>query len=126
MRLIPEPPGRIVSGEILFEGKNLLRISEAEMRDIRGNAISMIFQEPMTSLNPVHRVGVQVAEAIRLHQGVGRNEARQRATGMLAKVGISDPERRFQRLSLSAQWRHAAAGDDCHGPELPPAPGYRG
>jgi oligopeptide/dipeptide ABC transporter ATP-binding protein len=96
MRLIPEPPGRIVSGEILFEGKNLLSISEAEMRDIRGNAISMIFQEPMTSLNPVHRVGVQVAEAIRLHQGVGRNEARQRATGMLAKVGISDPERRFQ------------------------------
>jgi oligopeptide/dipeptide ABC transporter ATP-binding protein len=95
MRLIPEPPGRIVSGEILFEGRNLLRISEAEMRDIRGNAISMIFQEPMTSLNPVHRVGVQVAEAIRLHQGVGRNEARQRATAMLTKVGISDPERRF-------------------------------
>jgi oligopeptide/dipeptide ABC transporter ATP-binding protein len=95
MRLIPEPPGRIVSGEILFEGKDLLPLSEAEMRNIRGNAISMIFQEPMTSLNPVHRVGVQVAEAIRLHQGVGRNEARQRATAMLAKVGISDPERRF-------------------------------
>lgn len=95
MRLIPMPPGRIVSGEIRFEGRDLLRISEAEMRGIRGNAISMIFQEPMTSLNPVHRVGVQVAEVIRLHQGADRNQARLRATEMLAKVGISDPERRF-------------------------------
>jgi oligopeptide/dipeptide ABC transporter ATP-binding protein len=68
------------------------------MEKIRGNEISMIFQEPMTSLNPVHRIGLQVAEAIRLHQGVGRNEARHRATEMLVKVGISDPERRFHNF----------------------------
>ena len=95
MRLIPEPPGRIVSGEIRLDGQNLLELPEARMRHIRGNAISMIFQEPMTSLNPVHRVGVQVAEAIRLHQGVGRKEARQRAVEMLDKVGIPDPSHRF-------------------------------
>jgi oligopeptide/dipeptide ABC transporter ATP-binding protein len=95
MRLIPEPPGRIVSGEIWLDGQNLLGLTEAQMRHIRGNAISMIFQEPMTSLNPVHRVGVQVAEAIRLHQGVGRKEARRRAVEMLDKVGIPDPKHRY-------------------------------
>ena len=95
MRLIPEPPGRIVSGEVWLEGQNLLDLTEAQMRHIRGNAISMIFQEPMTSLNPVHRVGVQVAEAIRLHQGVGRKDARARAVEMLDKVGIPDPEHRY-------------------------------
>jgi oligopeptide/dipeptide ABC transporter ATP-binding protein len=95
MRLIPEPPGQIVSGEIWLDGQNLLGLTEAQMRHIRGNAISMIFQEPMTSLNPVHRVGVQVAEAIRLHQGVGRKEARRRAVEMLDKVGIPDPKHRY-------------------------------
>jgi oligopeptide/dipeptide ABC transporter ATP-binding protein len=95
MRLIPEPPGRIVSGRISLEGQNLLELTEPQMRRIRGNAISMIFQEPMTSLNPVHRIGAQVAEAIRLHQGVGRKEARSRALEVLDKVGIPDPSHRY-------------------------------
>jgi peptide/nickel transport system ATP-binding protein len=93
MRLI-ERPGRIVSGTVLFEGVDLLKLSEAEMRDIRGNAISMIFQEPMTSLNPVFTCGSQIAEAIRLHEDVGSREANERAVEMLRQVGIPDPERR--------------------------------
>ena len=96
MRLIPDPPGRIVSGKINFEGQDLTRLSEADMRRIRGNAISMIFQEPMTSLNPIHRVGTQVIEAIRLHQGVSQKEALRRTVAMLAKVGIADPEQRVR------------------------------
>ena len=95
LRLIPTPPGRVVSGEIWLEGQNLLDLTEAQMRDIRGNRISMIFQEPMTSLNPVHRVGAQVAEAVRLHQGVGRKEAARRAVEMLDRVGIPDPDHRY-------------------------------
>jgi peptide/nickel transport system ATP-binding protein/oligopeptide transport system ATP-binding protein len=94
MKLIPEPPGRIAKGRILFERNDLVTMTEAEMRGIRGNAISMIFQEPMTSLNPVHRVGDQIAEAIRLHQNADQAEARRRAVDLLAKVGIPDPQRR--------------------------------
>src|SRR5919199_2784798 len=71
LRLIPSPPGRIVSGAIRFSGRDLLTLSDAEMRDIRGNAISMIFQEPMTSLNPVLTVGRQIGETLRLHEGLG-------------------------------------------------------
>jgi peptide/nickel transport system ATP-binding protein/oligopeptide transport system ATP-binding protein len=94
MRLIQQPPGRIVDGEILFNGQNLLELSDAQMRQIRGNMISMIFQEPMTSLNPLFRCGDQIAETIRLHQGVAKKAARQRAVNMLKKVGIPDPESR--------------------------------
>ncbi len=90
LRLIPEPPGKIVGGRILFEGKDLTRVSEREMRRIRGNDISMIFQEPMTSLNPVFTVGNQIIEAIVLHQKVSFSEARRRAIEMLEKVGIPD------------------------------------
>ncbi len=96
MRLIPDPPGRIVDGEINFEGQDLTRLSETDMRRIRGNAISMIFQEPMTSLNPIQRVGTQVIEAIRLHQGVAKKQAMGRAVEMFARVGISDPEQRVR------------------------------
>ncbi len=96
MRLIPDPPGRIVSGNINFEGQDLTRLSEADMRRIRGNAISMIFQEPMTSLNPIHRVGTQIIEAIRLHQGVSQKEALSRTVKMFARVGIADPEQRVR------------------------------
>ncbi len=94
MRLIPQPPGRIVEGEILFEGTDLARLSEKEMRAIRGNEISMIFQEPMSSLNPVYTVGDQIVEAIVLHQKVSREEARKRAIEMLKRVGIPSPETR--------------------------------
>jgi oligopeptide/dipeptide ABC transporter ATP-binding protein len=95
MRLIPNPPGKIVDGEILFEGQDLLKKSESEMRKIRGNEISMIFQEPMTSLNPVYTIGDQIAEAIQLHQGLSRKEALERAVHMLRLVGIPLPERRI-------------------------------
>lgn len=96
MRLIPNPPGKIVAGEIIFDGADLLKKSEADMRKIRGNRISMIFQEPMTSLNPVYTVGDQIAEAIVLHQGLKRREAMEKATEMLRLVGIPLPERRVR------------------------------
>jgi peptide/nickel transport system ATP-binding protein/oligopeptide transport system ATP-binding protein len=96
LRLIQHPPGRIMNGEIVFEGQNLLKFSQEEMRQIRGNRISMIFQEPMTSLDPLFRVGDQIAESIRLHQGVSKREAMDRAVEMLKKVSIPDPERRVE------------------------------
>ena len=88
MRIIPNPPGRIVSGEILFEGENLLAKDEAEMRKIRGNEISMIFQDPMTSLNPVMTVGDQIAEVIAIHQNLDKKGAKEKAKEMLEMVGI--------------------------------------
>jgi len=95
MRLIPEPPGKIVGGQITFDGQDLLKLSEDEMRSIRGNKISMIFQEPMTSLNPVFTVGNQIEESILLHQKVSKEEAKIRAIEMLKKVGIPAPEQRY-------------------------------
>lgn len=95
MRLIPSPPGKIVSGEIIFEGRDLVKLSEAEMRKIRGNEISMIFQEPMTSLNPVFTVGNQIMEAIMLHQKLDKAAAQEKAIEMLSLVGIPSPERRI-------------------------------
>ncbi len=93
--LIPEPPGKIVGGRILFEGTNLLKLPEAKMRKIRGNQISMIFQEPMTSLNPVYSVGDQVAEVIKLHQNLSRSETRNRVMEMFHLVGIPAAARRL-------------------------------
>ncbi len=95
MRLIPTPPGKIVSGEILFEGRNVLDFSEKQMRKIRGNKIGMIFQEPMTSLNPVYTIGQQIIEAITLHQQKSEEQAWAMAEEMLAKVHIPDPDRRM-------------------------------
>jgi len=97
IRLVKKPPGKIVKGSITMGGKNLLDLSREEMRHIRGNKISMIFQEPMTSLNPVIRVGEQVAEAIRMHQNVTGKEAKLRSVEMLQKVRIPDPEKRFRQ-----------------------------
>lgn len=94
MRLIPIPPGKIEQGEVFFEGENLLAVGEERIREIRGNDIAMIFQEPLTSLNPVYTVGDQIAEAIVLHQGLSRKKAMQRAVEMLRLVGIPAPERR--------------------------------
>ena len=94
LRLIAEPPGRIVGGSILFRGRDLLTLSPREIRSIRGREISMIFQEPMTSLNPVYSCGEQILEAIVLHEKVSRAEARGRAIGMLKLVGIPSPEQR--------------------------------
>ena len=94
LQLIPTPPGRYAGGQIRFQGRDLLSLSEAELRRIRGNDIAMIFQEPMTSLNPVYTVGEQIIEALTLHRGLGQAEARAYAIEMLAKVGIPAPETR--------------------------------
>ena len=94
IRLIPTPPGRIVSGSVKLNGVDLIQLDEATMRDVRGNQISMIFQEPMTSLNPVMTVGRQVSEALRLHQKLSKADAMTRAIEMLRKVKIPEPEQR--------------------------------
>lgn len=96
MRLVNEP-GKIVDGEILFKGEDLLQKSEREMRSMRGNVISMIFQEPMTSLNPVYTVGRQIAEAFEIHQGKSRKEALAEAKDLLQLVGIPSPEKRIHQ-----------------------------
>jgi len=97
LRLLPMPPARIAAGRIEFEGRNLLDLSEAEMRHVRGNLISMIFQEPMTSLNPVLTIGRQVAEALVLHRGLSQREAMVRAADMLGKVQIPEAGRRLKQ-----------------------------
>jgi len=95
MRLIPEPPGKIDSGEIIFDGADLLKYSDRDMRSIRGNRISMIFQEPISSLNPVFTVGDQIGEALRTHLNLSRQEEKQRVIELLKLVGIPEPERRM-------------------------------
>ncbi|MFQ6048387.1 MAG: ABC transporter ATP-binding protein [Phycisphaerae bacterium] len=104
MRLIPSPPGRIVAGQILFQGQNLLSLPEHQMRRIRGNRIAMVFQEPMTSLNPVYTIGNQIAEAVELHQGITGQAAWDRAVEMLARVGMPEPAQRAR------QWPHQLSG----------------
>jgi peptide/nickel transport system ATP-binding protein len=93
--MVPSPPGRIVSGSIEFMGRDLTRLHENELRKIRGSEISMIFQEPMTALNPVFRIGNQMTDVLRLHQGLTRRQAKAAAIEMLAKVGIPDPASRI-------------------------------
>ncbi|MDR1060591.1 MAG: ABC transporter ATP-binding protein [Clostridiales bacterium] len=88
MRLVPNPPGRVTGGEVVFGGEDLLRKTKAEMRDVRGNQISMIFQEPMTSLNPVYTIGNQLSETFRRHQKLGRKKALERSAEMLDRIGI--------------------------------------
>jgi peptide/nickel transport system ATP-binding protein/oligopeptide transport system ATP-binding protein len=95
MRLIPSPPGRIVGGQIMYQGQDLAKLELSEMRKIRGNEISMIFQEPMTSLNPVFTIGNQICEAIELHQRLPKHEVRAKAIEMLKLVGIPSPEKRI-------------------------------
>lgn len=94
MRLIPEPPGKIVSGEIVLKGESVLDLKDEQVRALRGDRIAMIFQDPMTSLNPVFRVGYQIAEALRLHRAMDRKQAHARAVEMLDLVGIPNPEDR--------------------------------
>jgi peptide/nickel transport system ATP-binding protein len=110
MRLVPNPPGKIVGGSVVLEGRDLLALSEEEMRGIRGNRMSMIFQEPMTSLNPVMRIGDQITEAVRLHQDVTAKQAWARAVEMLRLVRIPEPERRAREYphQLSGGMRQRA------------------
>ena len=96
MKLIPMPPGRIVAGQVLWQGRDLVPLGEAEMRKIRAKEIAIVFQEPMTSLNPVYTVGEQIAEVIRLHDGLGRRAALEKTVEMLRLVRIPNPERRFR------------------------------
>jgi oligopeptide/dipeptide ABC transporter ATP-binding protein len=97
LRLIPEPPGRIASGSIRFAGRNLLALSDAEMRKVRGGQIAMVFQEPMTSLNPVLTIGLQLCETMEIHLKLTPEEAQVRAVELLGLVGISEPARRLQQ-----------------------------
>ena len=110
MRLVPDPPGRIVGGQILLEGTDLLGLDETAMRAVRGNRISMIFQEPMTSLNPVMRIGDQIAEAVRLHRSMTAKETWDKAVEMLRLVRIPEPARRAQEYphQLSGGMRQRA------------------
>ncbi len=96
MRLLPRRSGRVVGGAIRFEGRDLLGLNDAEMREIRGNQIAMIFQEPMTSLNPVHTIGEQIAEAVRIHEGLSSHAALERAEEMLRTVRVPDPHHRLK------------------------------
>ena len=98
MRLIPNPPGRTVGGEILFQGQDLLKLRERDMRRVRGKQISMVFQEPMTSLNPVLSVERQLTEALELHLGMEKKDAQREAISRLEQVGIPDPERRIKQF----------------------------
>ncbi|MBC8108620.1 MAG: ABC transporter ATP-binding protein [Anaerolineae bacterium] len=95
LRLIPSPPGKVLGGQIIFEGRDLLKLSESEMRRVRGKDIAMIFQEPMTSLNPVYTIGDQIVEAVTLHQHVSTRQAYEIAEQSLRDVGIADPARRL-------------------------------
>jgi oligopeptide/dipeptide ABC transporter ATP-binding protein len=110
MRLIPSPPGRILSGKVLFEGNDLLGLDKRQMRKIRGSKISMIFQEPMTSLDPVFTVGHEIIETVKLHQGLKKSEARREAVEALRTVGIPDAERRVRNYphELSGGMRQRA------------------
>jgi len=101
LRLIPSPPGRITGGEILLSGEDLLKLSEKEMRLVRGNKISMIFQEPMTSLNPLFKVGDQIMEPLMLHRGLNKKQAKAEAIRALAEVGIPLPEKRVNEYPNS-------------------------
>ena len=110
MRLVPDPPGRIISGTVVLDGRDLTALSEEDMRDVRGNDISMIFQEPMTSLNPVMTIGTQIGEALVLHQELSKKEALVRAIDMLRLVRIPEPEQRAREYphQLSGGMRQRA------------------
>ena len=95
LRLIPQPPGKITAGEVWFDGKDLLKMSDEEIRQVRGNRIAMVFQDPMTSLNPVLTIGFQLSEALMLHMGLDKAAARKRCVELLEMVGISQPANRL-------------------------------
>ncbi len=122
LKLIPMPPARIEKGEVLFRGRNLVSFDEAEMRKIRGNRIGMIFQEPMTALNPVMKVGDQIVESLRVHKDISKKEAYNQGVELLKKVGIALPEKRFYNfpfeLSGGMKQRVMIASALACGPEL--------
>ncbi len=118
LRLIPNPPGKIVGGEVWFDGQDILKADEDEIRHIRGNRIAMVFQEPMTSLNPVLTIGRQITEALELHLKMDKHASSKRATELLEMVGIPEAGGPSQRLPASVLRRHAPARHDRHGAVL--------
>ena len=125
LRLLPYPAASHPSGAILFKGKNLLELAPPALRRIRGNKISMIFQEPMTSLNPLHTIERQIAEVLKIHRGISGVAARARVLDLLGKVGIDDPRGSARLLSAPALGWPAAAGDDRHGARQRARPAHR-
>lgn len=126
MGLIPSPPGSVSGGSIRFRGRELVGMDEEERRRIRGKDIAMIFQEPMTALNPVFTVGDQIAETLMLHEGLERRAAWEKAAELLAEVGIPEPAIPGAQLPLRAFGRDAPAGHDRHRAGLPPRRAHRG
>ena len=120
MGLLPSPPARITGGSILYQGREVREMSDREMRALRGGEIGFVFQDPMTSLNPVFTVGYQLVEPIRAHLGLSKAAARERAAELLALVGIPDAAAAARRLSAPVLGRHAPAGDDRDGALLRP------
>ena len=116
--LLPKPSGHVLEGEILLKGEDLRLVSDKRLRAVRGGEVGVIFQEPMTALNPVQRVGKQLVEVIRLHKRLGPRKALQLAVDWLEKVGIPDPEKAGDVLSPPIVRRHATAGHDCDGAVL--------
>ena len=115
MGLIPNPPGKVEEGEVIFRGRDLLKLSSEEMRLVRGSEIAMIFQDPMTSLNPVLTIGSQITEALKLHLGMNNKEARGRAAELLSLVGIPDAGVAARQLSAPVFGWDAPARDDRDG-----------
>ena len=115
MNLVPKPKGKIVGGEIVFRNENLLAKTDKEIKKIQGNDIAMIFQEPMTSLNPVLTIGWQIAENMRNHEHISRAEAKKRTIEMLKKVNIPMPERRYHEYPHQLSGGMRQKGDDCNG-----------
>ena len=119
LQLLPKPPAIFAGGNILFEGRDLLQATAEEVRKIRGNRISMIFQEPMSALNPVFTIGNQLSEVFRVHWSLGGARSAGKIRGNAGKSGGAGSAAADTGISLSAFGRHAAAGDDRHGPGLP-------
>ena len=118
LKLIPMPPGKIVAGEILYQGRDLVPLDAEEMDRIRAKDIAMVFQEPMTSLNPVYTIGEQIAEVLRRHEGLGRKAAIDKTVEMLRLVQIPNPDKRFNDYPAPVLRRHAPARDDRDGAVL--------
>ena len=122
--LVP-PPGRVLGGRIAFEGRDVLSFGPEELARFRGGEVAMVFQNPMTSLNPLYPVGSQLVEALRAHETISRRAARERAAQMLERVGIQNPAHAHGPVSPPVLRRAAAAGDDRHGPHLPAQAAHR-